>query len=67
MINSELEYNEKLKRLESIFEAEPNTPEFDELILLAYQISEYEEKHYPLPEPDEEDIKAYNKEQGRKN
>lgn len=41
-----------LARVEAIFNAQPGSPEFDELDVLATLIEAYEEVHHPIPEPD---------------
>jgi HTH-type transcriptional regulator/antitoxin HigA len=50
LIKTEEEYDLALERIEQIMDAEPGTPEGDELELLALLIEQYEEKNYPLPE-----------------
>lgn len=52
IITSEQEYNDKLRRLEEIFHAEPWTAEFKEWQLLILIINDYEEKHYDIWLPD---------------
>lgn len=47
-INTEAEYEVALARLEEIFQADPGTPEGDELEALADLVLAYEEKHYPI-------------------
>lgn len=44
--------NISLERLESIFQAEINTPEKDEAEVLSILIEKYEEEHYPIGMPD---------------
>ncbi len=51
-IRSEKDYKEALKRLETIFDANPDTPESDELEILGLMVDEYEKKHYPIEAPD---------------
>jgi HTH-type transcriptional regulator / antitoxin HigA len=48
-----LEYEKALKRLSSIFDANPDSPEGMEAELLVTLIEKYEKEHYPiaLPEP----------------
>ena len=41
-----------MEKLEEIFDAPIGTPEGDESELLALLIEKYEEKHYPIPDPD---------------
>jgi HTH-type transcriptional regulator/antitoxin HigA len=51
-IRTEEEYDRALKRLEKIFDSEPETKEGDELEVLALLIEAYEDKHYPIGPPD---------------
>jgi HTH-type transcriptional regulator/antitoxin HigA len=51
-IRTEEEYRDALARLNDIWDAEPNTPESDELDVLAVLLEAYEEKHYPIDPPD---------------
>ncbi len=43
---SESDYRMALERIEAIFDAEPGTPEGNELENLASFVEEYEEKHF---------------------
>lgn len=52
IIKSEKDYDEALKRLDQLFDAEPGTPDGDELEVLALLIEDYETRHYPIPPPD---------------
>lgn len=52
LIKNDAEYQEALKRLDDIFDANRNTPEGDELELLALLIETYEDEHYPIAPPD---------------
>ncbi|CAH8242223.1 conserved hypothetical protein [Vibrio aestuarianus] len=47
-IPSENEYRMVLKRIETIFDAEPGTPEGDELEKLVTWVEAYEEEHFPF-------------------
>jgi len=49
LIKTEQEYETALERIGEIMEAEPGTPEGDELELLALLVEKYEEENYPLP------------------
>ena len=40
-----------LKRIEQLWKAEPNTPEGDELDVLATLVQAFEEQHYPIDVP----------------
>jgi len=51
-IKTELDYQEALKRLDKIFNAEIGTPEGDEADILGLLIDEYENKNYPIEAPD---------------
>jgi len=52
VIKTDKEYKEALKRLEVIFDAEPETAEGDELDLLSLLIDNYENIHCPIDLPD---------------
>jgi HTH-type transcriptional regulator/antitoxin HigA len=52
VIKTEGEYNLALERLEVVFDAPINTPEGDELELLALLIENYENVHFPIELPD---------------
>ncbi len=52
LIKTEHDYERTLARIESLMDAEPGTPEMDELELLALMVSDYESKHYPIDLPD---------------
>jgi HTH-type transcriptional regulator / antitoxin HigA len=41
-----------LKEIESLFDAPPNTPEYDRLDLLSTLVDAYEQVHYPIEAPD---------------
>lgn len=51
-IKSVQDYDQAMKRLDVIFDAEPGTPQGDELEILALLIEDYEEKNYPIGPPD---------------
>jgi HTH-type transcriptional regulator/antitoxin HigA len=51
-IKTSKDYNKALERLETIFDAQPNTPEGDELEVLGILIANYEEEHFPIGFPD---------------
>ncbi len=51
-IKSTEDYQAALARLEEIWEAEPGTPESDELDVLAILVDAYEEEHFPIDPPD---------------
>ena len=52
LIKTEADYNEALARMELLFDAKPNTKEFDEAELLMALIEIYEEQHYKIEAPD---------------
>ena len=47
-IHTESDYESTLARIDTIFDAEPNTPEGDELEILAILVEDYEKEHYPI-------------------
>lgn len=51
-IHTEADYESVLSRIEEIFDAERDTPEGDELEILASLVEVYEKKHYPIGLPD---------------
>lgn len=51
-IKTTKDYNQALKRLESIFDAKSETPEGDELEVLGILIDEYEKEQFPIGLPD---------------
>ncbi len=52
VLKTQKEYEEALAYLETLMDAEPGSPEEDELELFALLIEEYEEKHFPIALPD---------------
>lgn len=53
-IHTETEYNESLKKIESLIELDPElgTIEADQLEVLSILVESYEDKHYRIEEPD---------------
>jgi HTH-type transcriptional regulator / antitoxin HigA len=51
-IKSKRDYNAALKEVQQLWNAEPNTPDGDNLEILITLIEAYEEKHYPIDPPD---------------
>lgn len=51
-IKTEKDYDLALERVNTLFEAKPNTNEGDELDILVTLIEKYEQNYYPIPEPD---------------
>lgn len=47
-IRNDKDLRQAFRRLEEIFHAEPKTPEFDEMEVLATLIEAYENRHYPI-------------------
>ncbi|MBI5247875.1 MAG: helix-turn-helix domain-containing protein [Desulfomonile tiedjei] len=62
-IHTEEDYRAALARLENIWDAEPSTPESDELDVLALLVEAYEEEHYPIDPPDPIDAIKFRMEQ----
>ncbi len=50
-IKTRKDYNIALKRIEKLMNAKLNTPEGDELDILATLVEAYEEKHFPIDDP----------------
>ena len=64
-IRSEGDYREALRRIETLMDAEANTPEGDLLDVLVTLVEAYERKAYPLEMPDPvEAIKFYMEQNG---
>ncbi len=51
-IRTESDYQAALKEVETLFDALPNTPEYDRLDLLSTLVESYEKVHYPIEAPD---------------
>ncbi len=52
VIRTEAEYERTLARIDAIIDAEPGTPEIDELELLSLLVEHYEDERYPMDMPD---------------
>lgn len=52
LIHTEADYQAALQRIRVLWEADPGTPEADELEILVLLVSKFEEEHYPIGEPD---------------
>ncbi|MBN2427001.1 MAG: transcriptional regulator [Deltaproteobacteria bacterium] len=52
VIKNETEYEAALERIDQLMDAEPGTPEFDELELLAMLVDIYENEVHPVAPPD---------------
>lgn len=62
-IKNEEDYKKSIKRLEVLWGSKKNTPEGDELDLLATLIESYEMKHFPILPPDPVDAILFRMEQ----
>jgi len=51
-IKTEKDYDFALARVNTLFDAKSNTNEADELDILVTLIEKFEQKNYPIPEPD---------------
>jgi HTH-type transcriptional regulator / antitoxin HigA len=51
-IRTEADYQEALREIERLFDAAPNTPEFDRLDILGTLVEAYEKIHFPIEMPD---------------
>lgn len=51
-IRTKEDYEAACKRIDEIFQAEPGTPEDDELEILATLVDKYEEEHFKVGMPD---------------
>jgi HTH-type transcriptional regulator/antitoxin HigA len=51
-IKTEADYQAALLRVDGLMQAQPNTPEGDDLDVLTTLISVYEDQHFPIMPPD---------------
>lgn len=51
-IRNDTDYQEALREIELMFNAAPNTPEYDRLDVLSTLLEVYEKKHIPIAIPD---------------
>jgi HTH-type transcriptional regulator/antitoxin HigA len=51
-IHSEADYDAALQRIDELMSAKANTPEGDELDVLATLVDAYESEHFPIDAPD---------------
>lgn len=51
-IRTQKDYNNALKKIDSLLDAKPKTPRFDQLEVLTILVEDYERKHYPIDPPD---------------
>lgn len=63
LIKTEQEYNSVLSRIEELMDAEGDSPEIEELELLAALVELYEDEHYPIDLPDPVDAIKFRMEQ----
>lgn len=63
LIKTEAEYENALKRIDTLMGASPETPKFDELELLAALVELYEEQHDSILPPDPVDAVKFRAEQ----
>lgn len=52
ILKTEEAYNAAVHRIEEVFDAKPGSAAFDELELLSLLVKDYEDRYYPMPEPD---------------
>lgn len=62
-IRNDDELQAAFKSLEAVFQAEPNTPEADDMEVLVTLIEAYENKHYAITPPDPIDAIKFRMEQ----
>ncbi len=65
-IRSDADYEAALKEIENLADARPGTPAADRMEILVTLVEAYEEKHFPIPEPDDpvEVLKYYMESRG---
>jgi HTH-type transcriptional regulator / antitoxin HigA len=51
LIKNEEDYKKALSRIEELMDAQPDTPEMDELELMTALVEMYEDRHYPISLP----------------
>lgn len=51
-VRTEEQYRQALQRIDALMDAEENTPEGDELDVLATLVEAYESRHFPIGLPD---------------
>lgn len=52
VLKTEIAYNNAIQKIEQLFSAKPGSEAFDELELLTLLVKDYEDRHFPMPEPD---------------
>ncbi len=63
LIKTEQEYNSALSRIDELMDAKENSPEIEELELLAALVELYEDENYPMDLPDPVDAIKFRMEQ----
>ena len=58
-IKNVADYEATLERINKLMDAERDTPEGDELEVLALMVDAYEDTHYPIDDPDPIDFLKY--------
>ncbi len=58
-IRTESDYQEALKEIEILFDAAPDTPEYDRLDVLSTLVNAYETVHHPIELPDPIEVIHY--------
>jgi HTH-type transcriptional regulator/antitoxin HigA len=51
-IRTDADHADALRRIDELMDAEPGTPEADELDVLATLVEAYEDRHFPIADPD---------------
>ena len=52
LLKNEEDYKRAVAKIDELFDAEPGTPQFDDLELLVALTELYEKQHYPIEAPD---------------
>jgi HTH-type transcriptional regulator/antitoxin HigA len=58
-IKTDADYHSTMERIDTIFDAKPDTEEGDELDVLTLLVENYEKIHYPIERPDPIDFIKY--------
>ena len=62
-IKCEVDYDTTLARIDSLMDAQPDSPEGDELDILVTLVEKYEAQHYPIDPPNPVDAIRFRMEQ----
>jgi len=62
-IKSEVDYDAALARVDNLMDAQPDSPEGDELDILVTLVEKYEAQHYPIAPPNPVDAIRFRMEQ----